>query len=123
MEKIKAKLHSLSQDRRYMIFVGIAIIIIGLIALGAKGFAAFLAVVLGLFCLLVGYYGSDVKKGMEDFKHDVMEAKDVASAAAQKSVAVAKDSVSKVEDVAKKVSEKAPEKKSVTSAKKPVAKK
>lgn len=86
MNKIQKRLHSLSKDRRYMIFVGIAIIVIGLIALGSKGFAAFLAIVLGLLCLLVGYYGADMKKGMEEFKHDVMEAKDVATDLAQKSL-------------------------------------
>ncbi len=81
MDKIKAKLHSLSKDRRYMIFVGVAIILIGLIGLASSGFAVFLGFLVGAFCLLVGYYGSDVKKGMEEFKHDVMEAKDGAAAA------------------------------------------
>ncbi len=106
MEKIKAKLHSLSKDRRYMIFVGIAIIVIGLIALGAEGFAAFLAVLLGLFCLLLGYYGSDMKKGVDDFKHDVMEAKEMAAVAAEKTADIAKDSLGKVEASVKKGVEK-----------------
>jgi len=109
MDKIKAKLHSLSQDRRYMIFVGVAIILLGLIGAASGGLGIFLGFVLGIFCLLVGYYGSDVKKGMKDFKKDIMEAKDVATAAAQKTAEVAKDS-------AAKVSEKTP-------AAKPVAKK
>ncbi len=112
MDKIKARLHSLSKDRRYMFFVGIAIIIIGLIGLASSGFAAFLAVLLGAFCLLVGYYGGDLKKGLEEFKHDMMEAKDAASAAAQKTAEVAKSTTATVS-----------EKKPVASAKKPVGKK
>jgi len=106
MDKIKAKLHSLSKDRRYMMFVGVAIIIIGLIGMGSSGFALFLGILLGAFCLLVGYYGSDVKKGMEEFKHDMMEAKDAAVVAAQKTAEVAKESAGRAEEVAKKVIEK-----------------
>jgi high-affinity Fe2+/Pb2+ permease len=123
MEKLKAKLHSLSKDRRYMIFVGLALIFIGLIGTAASGFAVFLGFLVGAFCLLLGYYGSDAKKGMDDLKHDLMEAKDMATAVAGKTVEVAKESVGKSEESAKKISEKAPEKKSVTSAKKPAAKK
>lgn len=115
MDKIKAKLQSLSQDRRYMMFVGVAIIILGLIGLGSSGFSLFLGILLGAFCLLVGYYGSDMKKSMEEFKHDIMEAKDVAAAAAEKTVEIAKDSAAKVEDTAKKAA--------ATPVKKPAAKK
>jgi flagellar biosynthesis component FlhA len=106
MEKLKAKLHSLSKDRRYMIFVGLALIFIGLIGTVASGFAVFLGFLVGAFCLLLGYYGSDAKKGMDDFKHDMMEAKEMATAAAEKTAEMAKDSVGKVEASAKKVVEK-----------------
>lgn len=111
MEKFKAKLHSLSQDRRYMISVGGAIIIIGLIGLGSSGFAVFLDILLGTFCLLVGYYGSDIKKGMEELKKDVMEAKDAATVAAHKTAEVAKESASKVGGSVKKEVEKSAPKK------------
>ena len=96
MDKIKAKLHSLSKDRSYMMFVGVSIIIIGFIGLASAGFSVFLSLIVGAFCLLVGYYGSDMKKGMVEFKHDIMEAKD--SAAAQKTVEVAKESAAKVSE-------------------------
>lgn len=104
MDKLKAKLQSLSQDRRYMVFVGVAIILNGLIGLASSGLAAFLAIIIGPFCLLVGYYGGDVKKGLEEFKHDVNEAKDAATAAAQKSAEMAKEAAAKATDGAKQVS-------------------
>lgn len=106
MEKLKAKLHSLSKDRRYMIFVGLALIFIGLIGTVASGFAVFLGFLVGAFCLLLGYYGSDAKKGMDDFKHDMMEAKDMATAAAHKTAEAAKESANKVEGSVKKEVEK-----------------
>lgn len=104
MDKIKAKLQSLSQDRRYMFFVGVAIILNGLIGLVSSGFAAFLAIIIGPFCLLVGYYGGDVKKGLEEFKHDINDAKNVATAVAQKSAEMAKDAAVKAKEGAEKVS-------------------
>jgi hypothetical protein len=101
MEKIKAKLHSLSKDRRYMIFVGVVIVFNGFIGLASAGLAAFLGLIIGPLCLLVGYYGSDIKKGMEEFKHDISDAKDLA----QKSVELAKESAEKATDVAKKATD------------------
>lgn len=102
MDKIKAKLASLSQDRRYMFFVGIAIVFNGLIGLAVPALAAFLGIILGPFCLLVGYYGGDVKKGLEEFKHDVMEAKGAAEAAAKKSADAAKAAAEKAKEGAEK---------------------
>ena len=100
-----------------MIFVGVAIIILGLIGAASGGLGIFLGFILGLFCMLVGYYGSDVKKGMVELKKDVMEAKDAAAAAAHKTAEVAKESAVKVENTAKKaVAKPAP-------VKKPAAKK
>ena len=91
-----------------MFFVGIGVILVSLIGTANSGLGVFLGFILGAFCLLVGYYGSDVKKGMEELKHDIMEVKDVATAAVEKTAEVAKSSVEKVEDMANK---KAPEKK------------
>ncbi len=132
MDKLKAKLQSLSQDRRYMVFVGLAIILNGMIGLVSPGFAAFLAIIIGPFCLLVGYYGGDVKKGLEEFKKDVEEAKAGLGDKEKITEAKAKEFEEKVEaageklgDFVENAAKKAEEgaKKAATTAKKAVVKK
>lgn len=113
MDKIKAKLKSLSQDRRYMIFVGLAIILNGFIGLASPGLAAFLGIIIGPFCLLVGYYGGDVKKGVEEFKKDIMDAKDAAGAVAKEAADKAQQGAKKAADMGSDATKKAPVKKAV----------
>ncbi len=118
MNKIKTKLQSLPKERLYLFFIGIIIIFGGVIGAFAPWFSALFGIILGPFCILVGYYGSDVKKGVNELKGDMEGMKDMATSSMQKTVAVAKDSAAKVEDAAKKTVAKP-----ATTAKKPAAKK
>ena len=95
MDKIKAKLKALSQDRRYMFFVGFAVIFVGILGAVSGALGVLLGFLLGGFCLLVGLYGPDVKKGMEELKHDLAEAKDGAVDGAKKVSDMAKEAADK----------------------------
>ena len=122
MSKFTTKLNALPKERLYIFIIGIIIVFGGIIGSFAPWFSALFGVLVGPFCILLGLYGGDPKKGMEELKHDLEDVKDSATHLAEKTVDVAGSTVKSGTEMAQKAMGKEEVKKSAP-AKKALAKK